>query len=69
MITIRIADEALNDLDEGFWFYELQEAGLGGYFASCLRGDIQGLQLSAGIHRAQDRDYRQVLSRVFPYAI
>lgn len=68
-MTIRISDEALDDLDEGFWFYESQEAGLGDYFASCLRGDIQGLKLSAGIHRMQYRDYRQLLSRVFPYAI
>ena len=29
MIRIQISDEALEDLDEGFWFYEAQEAGLG----------------------------------------
>jgi hypothetical protein len=69
MILIRIAEEALDDLDEGFWFYESQEAGLGDYFASCLRGDISGLQISAGIHRMQYRDYRRLLSRVFPYAV
>ena len=69
MITIRIADEALDDLEDGFWFYETQESGVGDYFASCLRGDIQGLKISAGIHRVQYRDYRRLLSRVFPYAI
>jgi plasmid stabilization system protein ParE len=69
MIRIRISDEALADLDEGFWFYESQESGLGDYFASCLRGDISGLRISAGMHRAQYRDYRRLLSRVFPYAI
>ncbi len=69
MTLIRIADEALDDQDKGFWFYETQEAGLGDYFASCLSGDITGLRISAGIHRAQYRDYRRLLSRVFPYPI
>ncbi len=46
MILIRIADEALDDLHEGFWFYEAQETGLGDYFASCLSGDITGLRAS-----------------------
>lgn len=69
MILIRIAEEALDDLHEGFWFYEAQETGLGDYFASCLSGDITGLRLSARIQRAQYRDYRRLLSRVFPYAI
>ena len=34
MIQIRISDDAFADLDEGFWFYEIQEAGLGDYFAA-----------------------------------
>jgi len=29
MIRIRISDDALEDLTEGFWFYEAQEPGLG----------------------------------------
>ena len=53
MIAIRLADEAHDDLGEGFRFYESHEAGLGDYFASCLRGDIEGLRLSADIHRMQ----------------
>jgi hypothetical protein len=43
MIQVVISDDALEDLNEGFWFYESQQPGLGGYFASCLRGDIEGL--------------------------
>lgn len=69
MIRIRIADDAFADLDDGYWFYELQDAGLGDYFASALRSDIEGLRISAGIHRRDYRDYHRVLSRVFPYAI
>ena len=36
MIEVRISEEALRDLKEGFLFYEVQEPGLGEYFASCL---------------------------------
>ena len=69
MIQVAISEDALADLNEGFWFYEAQEAGLGDYFASCLRGDIEGLKITGGIHRVTYRDYHRALSRVFPYAI
>ena len=69
MIRIQISDEALHDLNEGFLFYEAQQNGLGDYFVACLRSDIEGLRISAGIHRSVFRDYRRLLSRVFPYGI
>lgn len=69
MIRIRISDDAFGDLDVGFWFYELQEAGLGDYIAATLRSEIEGLRITAGIHRREYRDYHRLLSRVFPYAI
>jgi hypothetical protein len=69
MISVGISDDALEDLDEGFWFYEAQLEGLGDYFSSCLRGDIEGLKVTGGIHRICYREFRRLLSRVFPYAI
>lgn len=69
MIRIRISDEALHDLNEGFLFYEAQTEGLGDYFAACLRSDIEGLRISAGTHRIVYRDYHRLLSRVFPHGI
>lgn len=66
MIRIRIAPEALADLAEGFWFYEAQEAGLGDYFSSHLRADIEGLKVTFGNHRQVHRDYHRLLGRVFP---
>lgn len=69
MITIRISEDALEDLNDGYLFYEAQEAGLGDYFASCLRADIEALRVYAGIHRVVYRDYHRLLSRVFPYGI
>jgi hypothetical protein len=69
MITIRISDDALQDLNNGFLFYEAQETGLGEYFAACLRADIEGLKVWAGIHRVIYKDYHRLLSRVFPCGI
>ena len=58
--------EALDDLNDGFFFYESQESGLGDYFSACLQGDIEGLKISAGTHRIVYRDYHRLLSRIFP---
>jgi len=69
MIPIRISEDALQDLNEGFLFYEAQEAGLGDYFVTCLRADIESLRVYAGIHRAVYGDFYRLLSRVFPYGI
>jgi len=69
MITVRISEDALQDLNDGFLFYEAQQTGLGDYFATCLRADIEGLRVYAGIHRVVYRDYHRLLSRVFPHGI
>ena len=69
MIKIRLSEDALQDLNDGYVFYEAQAAGLGDYFASCLRADIEGLKISAGIHRIVYEDYHRLLSRVFPYGV
>jgi plasmid stabilization system protein ParE len=69
MMRIRISEDAFADLDEGFWFYEEQETGIGDYFATTLRAEIEELRITGGIHRQVYRDYHRVLSRVFPYAI
>ena len=49
MIPVQISEDAQADLNEGFLFYEAQEPGLGDYFIACLRADIEGLKVSAGI--------------------
>ncbi len=69
MIRIRISEDALHDLNDGFLFYEAQQPGLGDYFAACLRSDIERLRLTAGVHRIVYRDYYRLVSRVFPYGI
>ena len=69
MRDVQISEDALEDLNNGYLFYEAQESGLGEYFAACLRADIEGLRISAGIHRVIHRDYHRLLSKVFPYGV
>ena len=69
MRDVQISEDALEDLNNGCLFYEAQESGLGEYFAACLRADIEGLRISAGIHRVAYCDYHRLLSRVFPYGV
>ena len=69
MRDVQISEDALEDLKNGYLFYEAQECGLGEYFTACLRADIEGLRVSAGIHRVVHRDYHRLLSKVFPYGI
>ena len=69
MINIQISTEALEDLADGFWFYEAQKAGLGDYFSIQLKADIEGLRVTAGIHKRGTHDYHRLLSRKFPFAI
>ena len=69
MTRVRITNEALDDLNEGFLFYETQGPGLGDYFVSSLRADVERLKISAGAHRIVHRDYFHVVSRVFPFGI
>ena len=69
MTRIRISEDAIQDLRDGYVFYEAQETGLGDYFATCLRADIDSLKVYGGIHRVVYGDYHRLLSRVFPYGI
>src|SRR5580704_6689775 len=68
-MRIRILASARSDLDEGYSFYQSQEEGLGDYFISSVRADIEGLRISAGIHPIKHRDYHRMLCRVFPFAV
>ncbi len=68
MKKILISEDAFEDLNEGFLFYEAQDFGLGDYFTTCLRSDIESLKISAGIHR-QIQGFYRLLSRVFPHGV
>jgi len=61
-MKMRILDAASRDLAEGYHFYEIQQAGLGGYFLDSLYSDIDFLQLYAGIHVVLFGHYHRALS-------
>jgi plasmid stabilization system protein ParE len=67
-MKIEILPEAQADLDEGYWFYENQAAGLGEYFLTSIVSDIRSLQLFAGIHSLFRNKHRMLTSR-FPYSV
>ena len=68
-MKIKILDSAKNDLIEGYYFYEKQSEGLGTYFLDSLYSDIDSLQVYAGIHQKQYKDFYRLLSKRFPFAI
>ena len=67
-MRIEILDEAVDDLERGFHFYEEQEPGIGDYFLNTLYSDIESLRLYAGIHQIVF-GFHRCLSKRFPYAI
>ena len=67
-MKIRILPSAIEDISEGFKFYENQKNGLGSYFIESLFSDIDSLKLYAGIHTKVFGYYR-LLSKRFPYAV
>jgi plasmid stabilization system protein ParE len=65
-----MTEPAKNDLEGGYWFYEVQQAGLGDYFLHSLQSDIDSLLVFAGVHAKPFRnEVFRALSRHFPYAI
>ncbi|MBI5551828.1 MAG: type II toxin-antitoxin system RelE/ParE family toxin [Desulfobacterales bacterium] len=67
-MKIEILDAAIDDLVEGFNFYESKSRGLGDYFLDSLFSDIESLQLNAGVHAIYFGHHRS-LSKRFPFAI
>lgn len=67
-MKIRLLEATKEDLRSGYWFYENQLPGLGGYFLDCIQADVSSLHAYAGIHAKADSFYR-MLSKRFPFAI
>lgn len=65
---VLVLEEAADDLDEGFDFYESQKPELGTYFFDSLISDIESLNLSAGVHPVHF-GFHRMLARRFPFAL
>ena len=68
-MRVEILPSAIEDLADGFGFYDRQGAGLGGYFLDSLCADIDSLQISAGVHSVHFGRYHRLLADRFPYAV
>jgi len=67
-MIIEIREQAREDLQLGFRFYEEQAPGLGRHFLECLFVDIESLTRFGGIHETVD-GFKRLLSKRFPFAI
>ena len=67
-MKVFILTAAMDDLAEGFHFYEKREAGLGDYFLNSLLADVDSLRLYAGIHR-KVFGFHRLLAKRFPFAV
>ncbi len=68
-MKIQILDLAIDDLIQGFLFYDGKEKGLGDYFLSNLFADIESLKVFGGIHQKAYKGFHRALSKRFPFAI
>ena len=65
---IQILSEAGADLEDGRFFYESLEQGVGEYFWDSLLSDIESLIIYAGVH-SKEYGYYRMSSKRFPYSI
>ena len=68
MRKIVVLEEAVEDIEQGRKFYDLQENGVGDYFEDTILSDIESLGLFHGIHSKHFGFHRQ-LSERFPFGI
>ena len=67
-MKIRFLDVAIEDLREGWKFYENSSPGLGDYFLDCIQADVRSLQVYAGVHEMSEGFHRMLVKR-FPFAV
>ena len=67
-MQIDLSDEAFSDLQNGYWFYEFQEVGVGDYFRSSVSADIDSLVIHGGSHMIV-HGYHRMVCKTFPYNV
>jgi hypothetical protein len=68
-MKLQILASAKIDLEEGYRFYEAQNAGLGDYFITSVGADIESLRLYGGTHSVVYKGFHRSLCRIFPFAV
>ena len=64
-----VAEEAEQDVAEGYSYYERQRVGLGEDFLARVDACIQGILRAPKVGACFLGDYRRALVRKFPYAV
>jgi hypothetical protein len=67
-MNVRVLEDALADLADGYRFYEKQSPGLGVYSLDSLWSDIDSLTFFGGMHPVMFECHR-LLSKRFPFAV
>lgn len=67
-MQIEFSNDVYADLEDGFWFYECQEVGVGDYFRSSFSADIDSLVVHGGVHPVVD-GYHRMVCKTFPYNV
>jgi ParE toxin of type II toxin-antitoxin system, parDE len=67
-MKIVILPSAMNDLAEGFLFYENQQEDLGDYFLDSIFSDVDSLKIYGGIQR-KVFGFHRLLAKRFPHGI
>jgi len=68
-VELIIAQEAQQDVDEAYSWYEDRRPGLGEEFLACVDACIQAICRVPELHAEVHEEYRQALVRRFPYAV
>ena len=64
-----MAEEAEQDIDEAYGYYERQRAGLGEEFMGSVDACIQAICRTPDMHQFAYKQYRRALLGRFPYAV
>ena len=68
MKAVVVLEDAAEDIEAAFHFYERIEVGVGHYFTQCLFGDFEALERLHGVHSLHFGFHRMLSSR-FPFGI
>lgn len=66
---IKVLSEAINDIDEAFLWYELNQVGLGDKFISSIEEAIEAISLNPSAYISIYSETRRFLVHNFPYGV
>jgi plasmid stabilization system protein ParE len=68
-VELIIAQEAQQDIEEAYGWFEERRTGLGEDFLGCVDAAVQNICRIPELYAKVHEDYRRALVRRFPYAV